>query len=330
MNALPWIDASKAHLLAACALRWVTETRTGPNSRRSATGGGWSAATLGIQAHKALEQWVLESDWRKANPGELLQQRFHALTESNSQGVGAARIIASKLAVRGRELAHSLNAARCQEVVPELFVSDDHRRLRGGMDLVAIGDDVIHIFDLKTGQGYIRTRPMPPAAHLQLAVYSVLATGKWQRPATVSILSLDTGLIDDSELTAQAAEDIVKTLEEKRKAAVAAAIPPAVASPETCRWCPLRRACPAHWAAVEARSITDALTGTLERCTVSANGHVSVVLQTPEGRQLVTGLSAVPNVVAGDWVAALRVKQLEDEPNVWHANVTSAVEPMNL
>ncbi len=331
MNALPWIDASKAHLLASCALRWTTETTADPASRERRTpDSGWSAATLGVQAHKALEQWARSSQWREDNSGELLRERFRALAESNTDGLGAARIIGSKLTARGRELADRLRATNCEQLLPEEFVSDEDRRIRGGMDLVAVSDHSVQIFDLKTGRGYARNRPLPDSAELQLAVYSVLAALKWQRPVTASILSLDSGLIDDEDLAPEAAEILVRGLEEERSAALATPTPTAVASPKACGWCALRCRCTVHWAAVESGVITDTVAGNLERSTVSANGLASVILTTPEGRQLVAGLGGAPKAAEGAPVAALRVKRVEDSPNVWHANPSSAVDLMDV
>ena len=331
VNPLPWIDASKAHLLASCALRWTSETTADPASRgRRAPDSGWSAATLGVQAHTALEQWARSSQWREHNSGELLRNRFHTLAQSNTDGVGAARIISSKLIARGRELADRLRATNCEQLLPEEFVSDEDRRIRGGMDLVAVSDDAVHIFDLKTGRGYIRNRPLPDSTELQLAVYSVLANEKWQRPVTASILSLDVGIIDDENLTPQAAEILVRGLEEKRTAALATPTPTAVASPDGCGWCALRCSCTIHWAAVESGVITDTVAGNLERSSVAANGQASVILTTPEGRQLIAGLVGAPDAAAGAPVAALRVKRLQDSPNVWHANASSAVDLMDV
>ncbi|QPG70732.1 PD-(D/E)XK nuclease family protein [Mycolicibacterium mucogenicum] len=327
VNPLPWIDASKAHLLARCALRWTAETTSDAASEERRTPEStWSAATLGIQAHKALEQWACSSQWREENPGELLRERFHILTASNTAGLGAARIIGSKLTARGRELADWLHANNCELLLPEEFVSDEQRRIRGGMDLVAVADHAVHIFDLKTGRGYARNRTLPESAVLQLAVYSVLATDKWKRPAKASILSLDSGLLDDQDHASGAAEILVKNLEEKRAAALATPTPTAVASPDACSWCALRCRCTVHWAAVESGVITDTVAGELERSTVSANGKVSVILSTSEGRQLVAGLDAAPNAPGGVQVAALRVNRVEGSPHVWHANGWSTID----
>lgn len=331
VNAPPWIDASKAHLLASCALRWASEASAASGSpQQRSEDSGWSAATLGIQAHKALEQWARSSQWQENDSGELLRERFRVLAGSNTNGLGAARVIGSKLTARGRELAHRLHAENCEQLLPEEFVSDEQRRIRGGMDLVALSAHAVHIFDLKTGRGYARNRPLPDSAELQLAVYSVLATGKWHRPVTASILSLDSGLIDDDELTPEGADLLVRGLEDKRKAALATLTPTAVASPDACAWCALRRRCTAHWAAVASGVITDAVAGILERSSVSANGQASVVVQTSEGRQLVAGLAEVPTFAAGASVAAVRVRRDDESPNVWHATASSTIEPLDV
>lgn len=331
VNALPWIDASKAYVLASCALRWTTETTAGPAAKgRRTPDSGWSAATLGLQAHQALEEWALSSQWREDDSGELLRERFRSLAQSNTEGLGAARIIGSKLIARGRDLVERLRAANCEQLLPEEFVSDEDRRIRGGMDLVAVSDHAVHILDLKTGRGYARNRPLPDSAEFQLAVYSVLATRKWQRPVTVSILSLEIGLIDDRDLSPEAAEILVRGLEEKRTAALATPTPKAIASPEACGWCALRSRCTVHWAAVESGVVTDAVAGTLERSSVAANGQASVILMTAEGRQLVAGLCGVPSAAVGARVAALRVRRVEDSPNVWRANASSEIVLMNV
>lgn len=321
---LPWIDASKAHLLQLCFLRWSGGSSAILSSGSRKSEDDWSSATLGNQAHEALEQWVTSSEWLSENPGELLRGRFLSITESNQRGLGARRIMATNLAVRGRELALRFKDLSCKEVWAERSLTDNRRRIRGQLDLVAISDDAVHVFDLKTGRGYMRNQLLPLAARTQLAVYAVLAGSEWGLPTTASILSLTAGLLD-ADMTADDAQVVVNSLEKLRDAALRQSPAEAAPSPEACSWCVNRPACDAHWLAVDSGLITDALIGTLERSDVSASGQVSVVLDTGSDRQLVTGLSNFPDVSPGTTVAAFRVDRQEGELAVWHANSASSI-----
>jgi hypothetical protein len=324
VNELPWIDASKAHLLQLCFLRWSGDSTAMSGSGWRKQEDHWTSATLGSQAHKALEQWATSSEWLSGSPGALLRARFLAITEANQRGLGARRIMATNLAVRGRELALRFKELGCKEVWAERSITDGERRIRGQLDLVARSADAVHIFDLKTGRGYVRNQLLPLAARTQLACYSALASKEWQLPTTASILSLGTGILD-SDINVDDAERVVSSLVELRVAAARESPPEASPSAEACGWCMNRPACEPHWGAVASGRINDALMGTLERSDLSANGQASLVLDTDSGRQLATGLSNYSEISPGATVAVVRINRSEDAPNIWHANANSAV-----
>jgi RecB family exonuclease len=163
--------------------------------------------------------------------------------------LGVLHLIETSIINRRR--ANDAGAPRGSTAVEET-VDVPELRLRGRPDRVDTASDGAHIIDLKTSAPEESIRPEHRRQLLAYAFIYHAVHGVWPTTATIQYVSGERHslAVDPSEADSVANQMLAALdhLNGYRGDPLALANP----SPETCRWCTFKAACPAFWSAVDA------------------------------------------------------------------------------
>ncbi len=285
----PWIHASTAHQLLECPKRWVAGATPGNAVTHAPSGSTHfdGAATLGTLVHSTVERWINSGLWADASNDRLTADEFRTAAASLDAPIGPTRILAASLQVHLSAL-RTLLSRQISDAAAEVEFTDEHKRIRGRIDILCHGPDRATVVDIKTGKTRDKYGQLRDDITTQMAVYCWLLHNSGEPWPAVVVAGLKDG-VRDVRVTPEAAEQRIIALIDARDAALQD--PVVVPGQGTCRFCPLRPTCAPHWAAVTEGAITDAVEGVITR-----------VEQGPVGRQTVA-------FVVGGEESLLRIAQ---------------------
>lgn len=260
----------------------------------------------GTLAHRALERWLKGEGYRSDNPRSSLQAVADACAAELPTGPpGDWTMARRRLIANAPRLGELVGARTPDQVSPEEWLQDDALRLRGKVDLLLTGGELV-LADLKSqtlpgGEG------VPERIQFQMQFYAHLVRVNYGRaPDRTVVFSLNKGVqaVDVSDATM--AEALTKVAEVR-------SADPNVASPcpTVCRFCDRRMECDAHWSTLATwdESDVDAVKGTIVKIERAATGVSQVWLATGAGeRQWVARVpTSKLSASEGDQVRFVRV-----------------------
>lgn len=273
----PWLTASRAALLQACAARWLHES-----SSRDRFAQPDHSRNLGTVIHAVVEHWIQTGSWREPAGDQALQQRVVDLAAQESIAAADAVRAGARLALRAQGLREVMLANAGSPRTEVDFVSEAHR-VRGRADLVMSGDPQDLVVDLKTGN-VVREAA---GIRTQMAVYAWLVSTSGRPWPETTVFSLGKGahrlLLDEAEGVA-----LVDNLLQLREEAMTNASESP--TPDACFVCQRRLVCRAYWEATVDQRGEIALSGTLEVDEESALGPRTWVLKVDGTDVLIRGI----------------------------------------
>jgi len=314
----PFLNASKAWILLRCHRRWRLESDVSSESRMWDLGVVMDT-NIGTIAHKAIEEWVDSGAWKAGNAGDLLARLFEGKAPTDPTSIGHVRRLSALLAFRAQALVTVL-AESSKKPGTEVSLQDDSRRVRGQLDLVTYTEQQVHVVDVKTGAGLGAANALPLSVECQMAIYAFLAAGEWHAEVQLSVFSTESGFRALPMELVEATSRVDQLISERTVAS--ASKPDAHASADVCTWCHFRDDCDAHWSAVDAGFITDAVSGWVIHVSDSDAGIGSVVFESSSGTQVLSGVSRslAESVAVGQFVMFFRVRRdPRGNSDLWHA-----------
>ncbi len=291
-----WLSPTRAWRLIKC-----------PASVRPIMGGVPATSTnqevnTGTLAHLVLEWWIHAEGYRAADPNAALEMAADACVAKLSHGQPPGwRVSRARLVARATSLVHLIGDRKPAQVLPEIELTDEELKLRGQLDLLLLGDEIV-VVDLKTQT--LSEEELPEWVAFQLAVYAHLVRKSYGRlPTRSEVFSLNRGRIDLS-LTEESIRSALDRLAEARSVDTSLAYP----SPETCSFCARRLICEPHWDAAPTWSDTDVVRGVLVRVEMAASGVAAMLLDTSKGPAWASGIPAnLVNGIPGQQVRLVRM-----------------------
>ncbi|WP_433166368.1 PD-(D/E)XK nuclease family protein [Kribbella sp. CA-247076] len=297
-----WLSPSRAWRLIEC-----------PASVQPVAGNGPGAATdqevnTGTLAHRALERWIRAEGYRAGDPKAALAEAADACAAELPGGPPSSwRVSRARLVARGMSLVDLIGQRMPAQVLSEVKLQDDDLRLRGQLDLLLLGDDIV-VVDLKTQT--LLDEGLPEWVQFQLTLYAHLIEKIYgDLPARVEVFSLNRGRID-VPITKETLRDARGAL------AMARAANPSHAKPsrEACQFCARRLECEPHWEVAMRWRNTDALEGAVVRVEEATTGVAAVLLEGLAGRAWASGIPT-------DLIAAATPGQMLRLVRVHHVGV---------
>ena len=259
----------------------------------------------GTLAHRGLELWIKQEGYKASDPRAVLSQVLKKVVADANSAPPEWIKIRSRFLARATELGQILHMSN-----PEMHCEEeiwDHDRLLSGVpDIVALSADTAAVIDLKSG-AMVRDE-LTPWMVFQLTIYAHLVHLNYgQFPKRTAVFSLGRGympaVIDD---------DAVKTalveVEIARRADRSIARP----APETCRYCPRRFDCEAHWTDYLSWPSPDCVEGRAEQIERGSNGLSGIRISTSAGNAWVSEIPTA--LVNGELGQSVRLVRL------WSAN----------
>lgn len=293
-----WLSPTRAWRLTECAAS-VGPIVSTPLASAS------TAPNAGTVAHRAVQLWIEADGYRDDDPrGRLSDAISAALAESSGEPVGEWTTTRARLLARASQLADRLRAG--DQVISEDELRDTSRALRGTPDIVVMGQGEAVVIDLKTPTA--KEDSLPPWIDFQLTIYAHLVEQEYGvLPRQAEVFRLNRGLMPLAVSPTSVAVAL-ETVERARKADRSVA----TAAPETCRYCPRRLDCQAHWDAAAFWPGNDCVEGPIEQIERAANGLTALLLRSANGPRWVSGIPtelATANV--GEHLRLVRLQRSE-------------------
>jgi len=276
-----WLSPTRAWRLIECPASVLPAAGNGPS------GGGDQEVNTGTLAHRALERWIRAEGYRAADPKAALAEAADACATELTGGLPASwRVSRARLVARGLSLVDLIGDRTPDQVHSEIELEDEDLRLRGRLDLLLLGDQIV-VVDLKTQT--LLEEGVPEGVAFQLAVYAHLIQRNYGTlPTRTEVFSLNRGRIV-VPLTDESLRSALEALEKARAADSSIATP----SSATCLFCDHRLSCEPHWDVAPGWPETDAVEGEIIRVESAATGVSAVHLDTFAGPVWVSGIPSV-------------------------------------
>lgn len=279
---------------------------------------------VGTLTHRVLEHWIRAAGYRTADPQGALADAADAC-ESKLHGSPPPgwRISRARLIARGLSLVDLIGNRPPEHVVSEIELQDDDLRLRGQVDLLLLGDEIV-VVDLKTET--MLDEGLTDWMRFQLTIYAHLVQKTYGRlPDSAEVFSLNRGR-RKVHITEESVRDALTALVTARAADRTHADP----SPATCHFCGRRLECAPHWDASSTWPVRDAVEGVVERAEYAAAGMTALLLKTADGPEWVSRIpGAAGQAAPGDSVRIVRLKRVapsrNDQMRAWSWQRTSAI-----
>lgn len=297
---------------ASAAGGWLSPTRAWrliecPASVRPAAGTVPGAdadleVSTGTLAHRALERWIRAQGYRAEDPRAALAEAADDCAAELPGGAPSSwRVSRARLVARGMSLVELIGDRTPEQVLSEVELQDVDLRLRGQLDLLLLGDEIV-VVDLKTQT--LLEEELPEWAQFQLTIYAHLIEKTYGvLPARAEAFSLNRGRIE-VPITEMSLQTTLAALASARAADPSHANP----SPEVCLFCDRRLGCKPHWEVAMSWPNPDAVTGEVVRLEEAASGVCALLLDTPTGPAWASGIPiALLNAVPGQQVRLIRV-----------------------
>lgn len=277
----------------------------------------------GTLAHRVLERWIRTAGYRAPDPKDALAEVADAcVSELHGSPPSSWRMSRARLIARGMSLVDLIGDRPPEHVLSEIELQDEDLRLRGQLDLLLLGDEIV-VVDLKTQT--LLDEGLPEWVKFQLTVYAHLVQKTYGTlPARAEVFSLNRGR-REVKITEESLGDAMTALAIARAADPSHANP----SPEACRFCDRRLGCEPHWAATATWPDVDAVEGTVQRAEHAATGVVALLLNTANGAAWISG---IPSDLIGDpgrtRVRLIRVRSVRreaDDATEWRWTRLSAI-----
>lgn len=298
--ACDWLSPTRAWRLIECpaSVRHVAASGTG--SARD------QEANAGTLAHVVLERWIVTEGYRAPDPKAALSAAAEACAEELPGGPPTNWSISrARLVARGISLANLIGDRLPGHVLSEIELKDEDLRLRGQLDLLLLGDEIV-VVDLKTqtllGEG------LPEWVAFQMTVYAHLIRKTYATlPSRAEVFSLNKGR-KKVPITEESLQEGLAALASARAADPLDANP----SPDVCSFCVRRFVCEPHWNVAMDWPDTDAVEGTVRRVEPAATGVVALLLITYSGPAWLSGIpEGLADVSPGDEVRVVRVRRVD-------------------
>lgn len=294
-----WWSATTAWRLLRCP------ASASPAPRPIAPRGPNPYINAGILAHEALQTWVENREWTHADLGNRLQERFDeaaAARGADQANIPQAILTRARLSSRAKELAKIFAHADYSRIRSEMLLVDEKHQLFGILDVVGTGEGGF-ILDLKTGRDQSESTA---AINYQMTFYSHLFHATYGVfPARLIVFSLQRGSAE-IEVAPHAITDLPRRIHDALEGGDTAH--PAA---ETCRFCPKRMACDAHWDDVKSWDGPDAIEGVIRLIEESTSGKSALLI----GNKWLTGVpkgSLPTDASPGQFLRAIRVRHIND------------------
>ncbi|WP_371441649.1 MULTISPECIES: PD-(D/E)XK nuclease family protein [Dietzia] len=299
-----WLSATSAWRLIRCPAS-VSSTSTPLKPQ------ALSSINAGSLAHLALQEWIRLGGPASSDPGADFRRRYegaaaaHGISPSNiPRGVATG----ARLARRAAELAALLPPGQ-NTAASEQLLLDKSCRLFGIVDIVS-GEPARLLVDLKTGRSDFRASGF---IRFQLLFYSHLYEVNFGAyPLRTVAFDLEHG-VTEFHFSKTEVSRLLSRIHSARLSDPSKARPAA----STCRHCPRRLRCGAHWNDVATWERPDALEGRVRVIERSTAATISISV---DGKWL-TGIPAhavKDDLNIGSFLRAVRVRRLSyREPEEW-------------
>lgn len=292
-----WLSPTRAWSLIECPASVLPAAGNGP------AGGAIQEVNTGTLAHRVLERWIRAQGYRAADPEAALAEAADArVTELTGGPPASWRVSRARLVARGLSLVDLIGDRTPDQVLPEIELEDEDLRLRGRLDLLLLGDEIV-VVDLKTQT--LLEDGVPEGVAFQLAVYALVIQRNYGTlPTRTEVFSLNRGRIV-VPLTDESLSSALEALEKARAADSSIATP----SSATCLFCDHRLSCEPHWDVAPGWPQTDAVEGEIIRVESAATGVSAVHLETVTGPVWVSGIpTSLVSGTPGQQVRLVRMR----------------------